>query len=163
MGQIMKEIGELLHHARTSKGMELDDVACQLKVGRTYLTALEEGDISQLPEEVYVLGYLQGYARILGLNGEEVINRYKQDKDIMAIRPNFIFPEEKIQHSYGGRAAKILPAPVVVLVSFLMLAALAVIWYQGNIINKLPNLPFSIMQLGKNPSSPTELAQKEAQ
>lgn len=157
MGQIMKDIGELLYTSRESRGLQLDEVACQLKVGRTYLVALEQGDVSQLPEEVYVLGYLRGYARILGLNSDDIVNRFKQDKDISAIKPNFVFPVEKIHahqghhHYHGHKHTKALPAPVILLVSLLMIAALAIIWYQGNLMKELPELPFSIMQqLGLN-------------
>lgn len=142
MGQIMKEIGELLYNSREARGLQLDEVACQLKVGRAYLVALEQGDVSQLPEEVYVLGYLRGYARILGLNSEEIVSRFKQDKDISMIKPNFVFPVEKLQQNHHAKSARLLPTPVIVLVSFLMLAALAIIWYQGNILNKLPSFSF---------------------
>lgn len=161
MGQVMKEIGELLYASRESTGLELDEVACQLKVGRAYLAALEQGDVSQLPEEVYVLGYLRGYARILGLDSEEIIKRFKQDQDIFAIKPNFVFPEEKLQYSNQNiKSSRSLPMPMIILVSFLMLVALAGIWYQGNIMNKLPNLPFSIMQLGQTLEQNTDTSKK---
>lgn len=136
MGQIIREIGELLYSSRESRGLELDEVACQLKVGRSYLVALEQGDISQLPEEVYVLGYLRGYARILGLNSDDIVKRFQQDKDINAIKPTFIFPVEKMQN-HQHKHTRAIPMPIRLLTSFLMLAALAAIWYHGNLIDPM--------------------------
>lgn len=79
MGQMIEKVGHILKEARLQKHLELRDIAQILKIRRVYLEALEKGDITEIPGEVYIFGYLKEYAGFLDLDVDEVVYCYKQD------------------------------------------------------------------------------------
>ena len=74
---MVKEIGEALRRAREERGMTLQDVHEATKIRIHYLQAIEDGKFDELPGEVYLKGFLWRYAETVGLNGQEVIDKYK--------------------------------------------------------------------------------------
>ena len=60
-GMGLKQVRELL-------GVGLGEVEMKTRVTSRYLVAIEEHKFSVLPEEVYVQGYVSGYAKALGLD-----------------------------------------------------------------------------------------------
>jgi flagellar biosynthesis protein FlhG len=68
--------GALLRQVRESLGIELREIAERTKIGMAYLQALEEERFAKLPAAVYVRGFLQEYARLLGLDVERVKDTY---------------------------------------------------------------------------------------
>ncbi len=66
--------GEKLRAAREQKGLTVDDVAARLKVPARYIVALEEGDLSALPEPTFVRGYVKAYARTVGVDAGELLD-----------------------------------------------------------------------------------------
>ena len=55
------------------------------KIRTAYLEAIEAGDQSALPDEVYVRGFLRIYAKVLKIDPDEIIRLYDQDdQKIMA-------------------------------------------------------------------------------
>lgn len=67
-----QEMGEELRKARESRGMSLDEVVEITKISRRNIVALEEGNTDHLPHPVYAKGFVRSYARLLGLDGEEL-------------------------------------------------------------------------------------------
>jgi len=61
-------VGERLSQARQAKALSIADASDRLKIRRTYLEALESGDWSLLPEEVYIMGFLRQYTALLGVD-----------------------------------------------------------------------------------------------
>jgi len=74
------EIGSALCERRQEMGLTLDDVAEQTKIRKTYIRALEEERFEELPGKVYVVGFLQNYARFLGVPVEPLV-RALEDRD----------------------------------------------------------------------------------
>jgi len=72
-------IGAEMRAARVREGVELDDVAQKLRIGRNYLEALELGRFDELPGDVYVFGFLRSYARFLNLDENIAIERYRSE------------------------------------------------------------------------------------
>ncbi len=75
---MFKEIGDELRRAREARGLSLRDIQAETKIRLRYLEALEDGDFSVIPGEVYARGFLRSYAQQLGLNSEEIMDRYRQ-------------------------------------------------------------------------------------
>lgn len=75
----MPPVSQILRQAREAKGISLEEVAQRTYIKPPYLAALEEGDVSKLPAPVYVHGYIRQYAKLLGLNGTELVLQYQQD------------------------------------------------------------------------------------
>ena len=70
-------IGETLVAARRQQGVSLADAAAETRVRESYLAALEEEDFSALGGDVYVKGFLRGYAKFLRLDPEPLIAVYR--------------------------------------------------------------------------------------
>jgi len=68
--------GHLLYRAREDLRMAPEDVAQILHLSARQIVALEQDDYQHLPGPTYVRGYLRGYAQLLGLSPEKVIDSY---------------------------------------------------------------------------------------
>lgn len=77
----LEEIGRRLREARERKGLTLHDVQVATKIRRKYLEALERGDDSELPPEVYTRGFIRAYASLVDLDGMELAQAYSRWKE----------------------------------------------------------------------------------
>ncbi len=75
----MSSVSQILRHTREAKGITLDEVAHKTYIKLPYLIALEEGHIDKLLAPVFVYGNIRQYARLLGLNAEELVLQYQQE------------------------------------------------------------------------------------
>lgn len=75
----MTSVSQTLRQAREAKGITLEEVAQRTYIKLPYLQALEDGDVDKLPAPVYIHGYIRQYAKLLGLNGSDLVLRYQQD------------------------------------------------------------------------------------
>ena len=73
--------GRLLRQARQDLRLAPEDVAQILHLSSKQITALEADDFQSLPGPTYVRGYLRGYAQLLGLSPEKVVEIYNQPYD----------------------------------------------------------------------------------
>ncbi|MCF6208050.1 MAG: helix-turn-helix domain-containing protein, partial [Ghiorsea sp.] len=71
------EIGTKLEKAREHKGLTKDQVLKELKFNASFLDALESGQWSEMPGEIYALGFLRQYAELLDLDLSTDIERIK--------------------------------------------------------------------------------------
>jgi cytoskeletal protein RodZ len=76
----LKEIGEYLRRVREEKNISIKDVQEATKIRLCYLEALDRGEFALLPGEVYLKGFIVSYANAIGLNGQEILDRYYQLK-----------------------------------------------------------------------------------
>lgn len=75
-------LGEKLRKFRTDHRMSLVEVSRATKIQVKYLEALENGEYGQLPADVYVRGFLRGYARHLGCDEEAILRLYERERNI---------------------------------------------------------------------------------
>jgi len=75
--QIRVRVGKQLRAAREHRSMTVSEVSLQLRFRKIYIEALETGDWRDLPEDVYVFGFLRQYAAILGSDIQEDIEALK--------------------------------------------------------------------------------------
>lgn len=73
--EAFQEVGQVLASARKEKKLTIWQVAAQIHIRQQYLADLEEGRLYDLPGRVYILGFIRTYARLLELDGEELIRR----------------------------------------------------------------------------------------
>lgn len=64
--------------AREESGKDLKEISAILKIRYDYLRAIEEGDFKNLPEEVYIKGYIREYAEFLHIDPESALSAYVQ-------------------------------------------------------------------------------------
>lgn len=70
-----RDVGLTLAEARKEQNLTIKQVADQIYIRQRYLEDLEVGDFSDLPGRVYIFGFIRTYARLLNLDGEELIRR----------------------------------------------------------------------------------------
>lgn len=68
-------VGTRLRDAREALGMDRQSVADQLHLRPTLIAAIEEGDYSETPEELFLKGYVRTYSRLVELNPEELLEQ----------------------------------------------------------------------------------------
>jgi hypothetical protein len=68
--------GQFLREVREYKNMSIDFVSQKTKVSAFYMECIEREDFDDLPSRVYVRGFIDSLARLLGLPVFKVINAY---------------------------------------------------------------------------------------
>ncbi len=72
--------GRYLKAVREQQGIELKRVSEITRIGLYTLMHIEAEDHDNLPEEVFVKGFLRAYAKTVGADGNDVINRYMESQ-----------------------------------------------------------------------------------
>jgi cytoskeletal protein RodZ len=73
------DIGAALRAARTFRGLTTQDVADATRIRLSYIDALEDLRMEELPSRPFTIGYVRAYAQLLGLDGEAAVLRFKSD------------------------------------------------------------------------------------
>ncbi len=120
--RVIEHIGAELGAKRMEYGLSLNEVAQRLHIQHNYLDAIERLDKENLPTLGYALGYVRSYARYLGINENNAIERFKIDikapRNLSApTTPNFI-PKKSIRLPEGSLAIGIVLSCVFGIISW---------------------------------------------
>lgn len=85
-------VGEILRRTRVHYNQTLQDVANFMRIRSSQLEAIESGNIDLLPGRVYAIGYVRTYSEYLGLDGEKMVQLFKQQSIGKSTRPELHFP-----------------------------------------------------------------------
>ena len=69
--------GEQMKQAREAKGLEIAQVAAETRIPQRHLEAIEAGEFGALPSRTYAIGFSRTYARTLGLDEREILDRVR--------------------------------------------------------------------------------------
>ena len=72
----LASFGEELRREREIRGISLKEIADATKISKRFLEAIERNDHRTLPAPVFTRGFVREYAKYLGLNADEMVNRY---------------------------------------------------------------------------------------
>lgn len=72
----MESLGSFLKEKRKASGVSLEQVSAEIRIKLAYLEALEEERYELLPAPLYKKIFVKAYADYLGLNFEELMNRF---------------------------------------------------------------------------------------
>src|SRR5689334_4417776 len=72
----LASFGEELRREREIRAISLKEIADATKISKRFLEAIENNDHKTLPAPVFTRGFVREYARYLGLNSEDMVNRY---------------------------------------------------------------------------------------
>jgi len=72
----LASFGEELRREREIRGISLKEISDATKISKRFLEALERNDHPTLPAPVFTRGFVREYARYVGLNAEDMVNRY---------------------------------------------------------------------------------------
>lgn len=110
----LKDLGVHLRQLREQQSVSLDDVAAKTRIQARLLKAIEEARIEELPEPIYIQGFIKQYASALGLNGKEFSKDFPTSRYVLpSIRPYW-------QHLSG---AQLRPVHLYLLYVFLIFCA----------------------------------------
>ncbi len=158
-------VGAGLREVRERLGWKLPDVAEALRIRLEYLVAIEAGDLSPLPGPAYRVGFIRAYAQILGLDGEEILSRFReagglgetQNVNLKMLAP---VPDRGV------------PRGAIALVGMVAVIAAYGLWYHftadnRNLASKVPPVPAELAPLAlppvvKPPADATPPAAPEA-
>lgn len=73
------DLGKLLCATRMRLGKDLQRIADVLHIRYNFLVAIEDGRYEDLPGQAYAIGFVRAYADHLGLDGDEIVRRYKEE------------------------------------------------------------------------------------
>src|SRR5215471_8300236 len=97
----VEHIGQKLKSAREAQSLSLRQIYERTKIPIGHLHSIDNGQWSELPEPVYVAGFIKRYAECVGLNGQALSEEYRK------------FADEKPQngqHSWFSAAAQHVPS-----------------------------------------------------
>ncbi|WP_146101600.1 helix-turn-helix domain-containing protein [Rhodopila globiformis] len=122
--------GADLREARERLGWPLPDVAAELRIRLAHLEALEDGRVSDLPGAVYAVAFTRSYARLLGLDAEEMVRRFKAEVADVSRRTELVFPIPMPDRGF--------PAGAMVLLGLVLAVGAYTGWYRLSGEGRLP-------------------------
>ncbi len=118
-----ESFGEYLLRERQLRNISLEEISQRTRISLRVLRALEEERWEELPADVYIRGFLRTYSRYLGLDENEVLVRYEDQ------RPGVAAPSKDLFSPIGR------PRPrrrrLWLLLVVLGFALLALYWFWG--------------------------------
>ncbi|MCF8110640.1 MAG: DUF4115 domain-containing protein [Desulfobacteraceae bacterium] len=76
--------GRYLKAIRENRGVSLEELSAEICVPTRQLKVIEAEDLARMPEDVYAKGMLRAYAGAVGLDPEDVIERYNAECEARA-------------------------------------------------------------------------------
>jgi cytoskeletal protein RodZ len=109
----MDSLGGYLRRERELRQLSVAEIAQTTRIPVSVLRQIEGDQLSELPADVFVRGYLRAYARLLGLDPATVVERFKGRNmaEVPASLPAVYTPE-------SGRRFGIALALVILLILF---------------------------------------------
>ena len=77
---MLKSFANELKKTREEAGITLEGVSAKTRIDIKFLKALERGDVHFLPE-LYVKAFVKQYAKVIGLDADETLQRFLLAKD----------------------------------------------------------------------------------
>ena len=78
---MIENFGSYLKHERELRGFSLEEIAAKTKISILFLQALENNQFDDLPEKVFIKGYIRSFARIIGSDEHEMLNAFDDTVD----------------------------------------------------------------------------------
>jgi len=118
--------GRYLQAARIERNITLEQISRETRIHRDILAGIEKEDHDRLPDEVFVKGFLRAYAKAIGANGDEAVNRYLKCqmllKKIAAVEVDLV----KSQSGYWRRL--VVSIGVFAIIIFLSIYGFSHLW-----------------------------------
>jgi len=95
-------VGALLRQARQGFGRDVGQIGAALRIRASHLQAIEDGRYEELPGGTYAIGFIRTYAEYLGLDGPEMVRRFKQEVEGRELKNDLSFPMPVGERSVPG-------------------------------------------------------------
>lgn len=74
-----EKLGQFIARVRESRKMTVEELADAIKLGVSYIKAIEAGEWRTFPVAAYVRGYLRSISHVLNLNADQVLKAYNAE------------------------------------------------------------------------------------
>ena len=72
-------IGEFLSYIREKRGISYEDIDRMTRIGPRWIMAIENSEWSIYPSLIYAKGHIRGYAEMLGIDGNVLIQHFQSE------------------------------------------------------------------------------------
>lgn len=161
----LKEISQKLLQVRQEKSIRIEEVAAKTHIRLAFLQALEAGQFEELPEPVYIQGFIRRYADVLGLDGTALANTFTVN-NIIPLHTNNIINNDPQK---SGKRPNIHIPLFVPYVALLVLASIGLIYVLNpkliveSLANQLNRVSIFKQKTAPSPASSSPAAASLAQ
>lgn len=125
-----------MRQTRITKGLEIEDLAEETKISLINLRAMEADDFGSLPPVTFARGLYTIYAKVLGLDADDILARYTEQSNSGSGPDNLKPTPTRLSREVGAMAER-PPAPPtslfgIVFIVFILLIALGCWYYSIN-------------------------------
>jgi cytoskeleton protein RodZ len=144
-------LGERLVAAREAQGLTLEVVADKLRLSAATLHALESNRYEDLPEPIFVRGYLRAYARLLEMDQKVLVAEYNRLVDTFG---PVLTPTTRVRRQATARDPYIRGAIALFVVAIVMLLGS---WWYSRLKHDVPPQSQSASSEVQQPASPASV------
>jgi cytoskeletal protein RodZ len=117
------KVGAMLKEMRLQKGLKIAEISKHLCIRKHYIEAIEESDYKEIPAFPYGIGFIRSYANFLGLNGENIVDLYKEETQGDKTKDSKVLEPQK---------DAVMPEIRYLLISILAIILIYVVWMVFN-------------------------------
>ncbi len=143
---MIEDFGSYLKSERELRGVTLEELHAKTKIPMHYLQALEKNLFDELPEEVFIRGYIRSFAKVIGANEDEVLSAYI---DITKTAPSIDTNNQNISNQNEST----FDPKFIFILTFTILFLLGAVWSVDILIRKF--------NMDSTKPTPTALQQKQ--
>ncbi len=85
----LQEIGSKIRQVRETQGVSIEEVAKQTRIQARLLIAIEQGQLEELPEPVYIRGLMKRFADAIGLDGAKYAQEFSTAANSNTVNPSW--------------------------------------------------------------------------
>ncbi|QDR80577.1 helix-turn-helix domain-containing protein [Sporomusa termitida] len=157
----MQTVGEILRAERVKKGLTIKDIENAISIRALYIEAIEEGNYGIIPGEVYLKGFIRNYATFLGLDSQQIMEVYRQNKELADAKAPAAQPEETAAAPPAAAGGGLTKWLAIAIVAAGVVAGIA--WWSAGSKNAEPSQKqreqAAQQQLPAPPAAPLQAAQ----
>ena len=143
---MVEDFGSYLKAERELRGVTLEELHTKTRIPMHYLQALEKNLFDELPEEVFIRGYIRSFAKVIGANEDEVLSAYI---DITKTAPSIDTNNQNISNQNEST----FDPKFIFILTFIILFLLGAVWSINILIRKF--------NMDSTKPTPTVLQQKQ--
>ena len=143
---MVEDFGSYLKAERELRGVALEELHTKTRIPMHYLQALEKNLFDELPEEVFIRGYIRSFAEVIGANEDEVLSAYI---DITKTAPSIDTNNQNISNQNEST----FDPKFIFILTFTILFLLGAVWSVNILIRKF--------NMDSTKPTPTVLQQKQ--
>jgi cytoskeleton protein RodZ len=127
---MIENFGSYLKAERELRGVTLEELHAKTKIPIHFLQALEKNKFDELPEQVFIKGYIRSFAKVIGANEDEVLSTYI---DITKTAPSTDIESDRIPKQNDSS----LDPKFIFILIFTILFLSGAVWGVNTLIRKL--------------------------